>query len=738
MTGTDIKNYTITSDGNFKARQSTDGWSMNADSKGSVVFNRINNDNAQTLTLGGGVAQLDMSFGALNVNRQSDLHAGRLNHYEFYRNDDERMLRETFNSQPASAALLSGGLDARGKSVSTNTNIGIGTQLTGAEFAFESTSGFGMTERGFRANVYAGASLGKGVLGVGVQGVRGLSGRTTDYARSVAFGASFDVTGPSLIFDVNYIRNGRMWTLNIGEFFSNLAYGNVFGAARALIDSFQSKPVPTPPQEVILPDDRPDYNSRLPMFEKGTTEFTANGQANLQKMIANAQEIIKQDPNAKIEIGQYVDSGWFYQSKREALSVERQEKIKDALIKQGIPAENIVIGHQKVDSNDNAVTVQDHNTNIRVKSATILRFNSGAEFDPRMVSPKGLQERDKLMASPEFQEVVQGKSKMEQELAANMIFGQTVLGKATVQESLAKLRQAYSNGVTIMDALTGPSRDEYHEKLRPYIQPLKEVLPMDAKEETAFMDYLLTESRRKGEHYSEDEAVAQYVKMRGHGITMLNYHDQLKTMMSEMDKIPAFKEVLDKSVPDERPLLAMQMMTAFINSDEKDMKTFLHNQSENMKQSYQPNTMSRNFLRANIEQNGMGGVTNNDYQLKVENDTATALKERQGDLDKLTDSAGLKLYASEHNIPIGEARTRLLREINQGAFMAQVRDGISAKDAVDASVKAYSEKFGVSLGSNTFDAQQVVNVEALNRQNQVEATVVQQERSLDNSRLATP
>ena len=180
------------------------------------------------------------------------------------------------------------------------------------------------------------------------------------------------------------------------------------------------------------------------------------------------------------------------------------------------------------------------------------------------------------------------------------------------------------------------------------------------------------------------------------------------------------------------------MMTAFINSDEKDMKTFLHNQSENMKQSYQPNTMSRNFLLANIEQNGMGGVTNNDYQLKVENDTATALKERQGDLDKLTDSAGLKLYASEHNIPIGEARTRLLREINQGAFMAQVRDGVSAKDAVDASVKAYSEKFGVSLGSNTFDAQQVVNVEALNRQNQVEATVVQQERSLDNSRLATP
>ena len=53
-------------------------------------------------------------------------------------------------------------------------------------------------------------------------------------------------------------------------------------------------------------------------------------------------------------------------------------------------------------------------------------------------------------------------------------------------------------------------------------------------------------------------------------------------------------------------------------------------------------------------------------------------------------------------------------------------------------MKAYSEKFGVSLGSNTFDAQQVVNVEALNRQNQVEAPIVQQERSLDNSRLATP
>lgn len=577
----------------------------------------------------------------------------------------------------------SGGVLATTNNNNINTDVGIGygNKIGGGVLVNKNIYNGDL----FQNKSYnAGLGFGAGVNGIGpnIEATMGyMNGKTSDHGNGAAFGFRVSaITGPELVADWKFDRNGIRYTIPFGGLVSNIATGNIVGLVNNLYKMVSGETLPIPRHEVIYPDDKPQRTPKIQMFEKNSVQLTEAGIQSVMEVVSN----IKNNPSAKLELGQYEDkksmvARWFEnKEKTHELVGKRAETIKDMLIQLGVNPDIIKIGHSDIQPNSTQLTVEDHNTNIRYVSThdnDKLALNDGSRFNTIRHSPAGDVAFENIKMNPEFKELTKDKSKIEVESAANMVFDKMYISQPNISQEqvLKEIKSFYDKGQTFTQALSVLDDKQTiasimkHDDFNQFVQQNKinnnesKLLASYVLEVTDFgnSDRSLETKRFNGKAPTNlVEGLSQYKQeFYDKNISLENLEQTKKEFDKILEKNPVYQNAIVKNNPYDKSLVNSYLFREYLNGNEKHIATSINMGMEQLNQNYYQQSKSLSFeayLRnPNDHSNGY-------YQKRI-----NEIKHDLGDnkaLDNMFKSNdfqnSVKTYATENSLSVNNATNK--------------------------------------------------------------------------------
>ena len=577
----------------------------------------------------------------------------------------------------------SGGVLATTNNNNINTDVGIGygNKIGGGVLINKNIYNGDL----FQNKSYnAGLGFGAGVNGIGpnIEATMGyMNGKTSDHGNGAAFGFRVSaITGPELVADWKFDRNGIRYTIPFGGLVSNIATGNIVGLVNNLYKMVSGETLPIPRHEVIYPDDKPQRTPKIQMFEKNSVQLTEAGIQSVMEVVSN----IKNNPSAKLELGQYEDkksmvARWFEnKEKTHELVGKRAETIKDMLIQLGVNPDIIKIGHSDIQPNSTQLTVEDHNTNIRYVSThdnDKLALNDGSRFNTIRHSPAGDVAFENIKMNPEFKELTKDKSKIEVESAANMVFDKMYISQPNISQEqvLKEIKSFYDKGQTFTQALSVLDDKQTiasimkNNDFNQFVQQNKinnnesKLLASYILEVTDFgnSDRSLETKRFNGKAPTNlVEGLSQYKQeFYDKNISLENLEQTKKEFDKILEKNPVYQNAIVKNNPYDKSLVNSYLFREYLNGNEKHIATSINMGMEQLNQNYYQQGKSLSFeayLRnPNDHSNGY-------YQKRI-----NEIKHDLGDnkaLDNMFKSNdfqnSVKTYATENSLSVNNATNK--------------------------------------------------------------------------------
>lgn len=577
----------------------------------------------------------------------------------------------------------SGGVLATTNNNNINTDVGIGygNKIGGGVLINKNIYNGDL----FQNKSYnAGLGFGAGVNGIGpnIEATMGyMNGKTSDHGNGAAFGFRVSaITGPELVADWKFDRNGIRYTIPFGGLVSNIATGNIVGLVNNLYKMVSGETLPIPRHEVIYPDDKPQRTPKIQMFEKNSVQLTKAGIQSVMEVVSN----IKNNPSAKLELGQYEDkksmvARWFEnKEKTHELVGKRAETIKDMLIQLGVNPDVIKIGHSDIQQNSTKLTVEDHNTNIRYVSThdnDKLALNDGSRFNTIRHSPAGDVAFENIKMNPEFKELTKDKSKIEVESAANMVFDKMYISQPNISQEqvLKEIKSFYNKGQTFTQALSVLDDKQTiasimkNNDFNQFVQQNKinnnesKLLASYILEVTDFgnSDRSLETKRFNGKAPTNlVEGLSQYKQeFYDKNISLENLEQTKKEFDKILEKNPVYQNAIVKNNPYDKSLVNSYLFREYLNGNEKHIATSINMGMEQLNQNYYQQGKSLSFeayLRnPNDHSNGY-------YQKRI-----NEIKHDLGDnkaLDNMFKSNdfqnSVKTYATENSLSVNNATNK--------------------------------------------------------------------------------
>lgn len=577
----------------------------------------------------------------------------------------------------------SGGVLATTNNNNINTDVGIGygNKIGGGVLVNKNIYNGDL----FQNKSYnAGLGFGAGVNGIGpnIEATMGyMNGKTSDHGNGAAFGFRVSaITGPELVADWKFDRNGIRYTIPFGGLVSNIATGNIVGLVNNLYKMVSGETLPIPRHEVIYPDDKPQRTPKIQMFEKNSVQLTEAGIQSVMEVVSN----IKNNPSAKLELGQYEDkksmvARWFEnKEKTHELVGKRAETIKDMLIQLGVNPDVIKIGHSDIQQNSTKLTVEDHNTNIRYVSThdnDKLALNDGSRFNTIRHSPAGDVAFENIKMNPEFKELTKDKSKIEVESAANMVFDKMYISQPNISQEqvLKEIKSFYDKGQTFTQALSVLDDKQTiasimkNNDFNQFVQQNKinnnesKLLASYILEVTDFgnSDRSLETKRFNGKAPTNlVEGLSQYKQeFYDKNISLENLEQTKKEFDKILEKNPVYQNAIVKNNPYDKSLVNSYLFREYLNGNEKHIATSINMGMEQLNQNYYQQGKSLSFeayLRnPNDHSNGY-------YQKRI-----NEIKHDLGDnkaLDNMFKSNdfqnSVKTYATENSLSVNNATNK--------------------------------------------------------------------------------
>mgnify|MGYP000075107910 FL=1 len=577
----------------------------------------------------------------------------------------------------------SGGVLATTNNNNINTDVGIGygNKIGGGVLVNKNIYNGDL----FQNKSYnAGLGFGAGVNGIGpnIEATMGyMNGKTSDHGNGAAFGFRVSaITGPELVADWKFDRNGIRYTIPFGGLVSNIATGNIVGLVNNLYKMVSGETLPIPRHEVIYPDDKPQRTPKIQMFEKNSVQLTEAGIQSVMEVVSN----IKNNPSAKLELGQYEDkksmvARWFEnKEKTHELVGKRAETIKDMLIQLGVNPDIIKIGHSDIQPNSTQLTVEDHNTNIRYVSThdnDKLALNNGSRFNTIRHSPAGDVAFENIKMNPEFKELTKDKSKIEVESAANMVFDKMYISQPNISQEqvLKEIKSFYDKGQTFTQALSVLDDKQTiasimkNNDFNQFVQQNKinnnesKLLASYILEVTDFgnSDRSLETKRFNGKAPTNlVEGLSQYKQeFYDKNISLENLEQTKKEFDKILEKNPVYQNAIVKNNPYDKSLVNSYLFREYLNGNEKHIATSINMGMEQLNQNYYQQSKSLSFeayLRnPNDHSNGY-------YQKRI-----NEIKHDLGDnkaLDNMFKSNdfqnSVKTYATENSLSVNNATNK--------------------------------------------------------------------------------
>lgn len=577
----------------------------------------------------------------------------------------------------------SGGILATTNNNNINTDVGIGygNKIGGGVLINKNIYNGDL----FQNKSYnAGLGFGAGVNGIGpnIEATMGyMNGKTSDHGNGAAFGFRVSaITGPELVADWKFDRNGIRYTIPFGGLVSNIATGNIVGLVNNLYKMVSGETLPIPRHEVIYPDDKPQRTPKIQMFEKNSVQLTEAGIQSVMEVVSN----IKNNPSAKLELGQYEDkksmvARWFEnKEKTHELAGKRAETIKDMLIQLGVNPDIIKIGHSDIQPNSTKLTVEDHNTNIRYVSThdnDKLALNDGSRFNTIRHSPAGDVAFENIKMNPEFKELTKDKNKIEVESAANMVFDKMYISQPNVSQEqvLKEIKSFYDKGQTFTQALSVLDDKQTissimkNNDFNQFVQQNKinnnesKLLASYILEVTDFgnSDRSLETKRFNGKAPTNlVEGLSQYKQeFYDKNISLENLEQTKKEFDKILEKNPVYQNAIVKNNPYDKSLVNSYLFREYLNGNEKHIATSINMGMEQLNQNYYQQGKSLSFeayLRnPNDHSNGY-------YQKRI-NEIKHDLGDNQA-LDNMFKSNdfqnSVKTYATENSLSVNNATNK--------------------------------------------------------------------------------
>lgn len=577
----------------------------------------------------------------------------------------------------------SGGVLATTNNNNINTDVGIGygNKIGGGVLVNKNIYNGDL----FQNKSYnAGLGFGAGVNGIGpnIEATMGyMNGKTSDHGNGAAFGFRVSaITGPELVADWKFDRNGIRYTIPFGGLVSNIATGNIVGLVNNLYKMVSGETLPIPRHEVIYPDDKPQRTPKIQMFEKNSVQLTEAGIQSVMEVVSN----IKNNPSAKLELGQYEDkksmvARWFEnKEKTHELVGKRAETIKDMLIQLGVNPDVIKIGHSDIQQNSTKLTVEDHNINIRYVSThdnDKLALNDGSRFNTIRHSPAGDVAFENIKMNPEFKELTKDKSKIEVESAANMVFDKMYISQPNISQEqvLKEIKSFYDKGQTFTQALSVLDDKQTiasimkNNDFNQFVQQNKinnnesKLLASYILEVTDFgnSDRSLETKRFNGKAPTNlVEGLSQYKQeFYDKNISLENLEQTKKEFDKILEKNPVYQNAIVKNNPYDKSLVNSYLFREYLNGNEKHIATSINMGMEQLNQNYYQQGKSLSFeayLRnPNDHSNGY-------YQKRI-----NEIKHDLGDnkaLDNMFKSNdfqnSVKTYATENSLSVNNATNK--------------------------------------------------------------------------------
>jgi hypothetical protein len=577
----------------------------------------------------------------------------------------------------------SGGVLATTNNNNINTDVGIGygNKIGGGVLINKNIYNGDL----FQNKSYnAGLGFGAGINGIGpnIEATMGyMNGKTSDHGNGAAFGFRVSaITGPELVADWKFDRNGIRYTIPFGGLVSNIATGNIVGLVNNLYKMVSGETLPIPRHEVIYPDDKPQRTPKIQMFEKNSVQLTEAGIQSVMEVVSN----IKNNPSAKLELGQYEDkksmvARWFEnKEKTHELVGKRAETIKDMLIQLGVNPDIIKIGHSDIQPNSTQLTVEDHNTNIRYVSThdnDKLALNDGSRFNTIRHSPAGDVAFENIKMNPKFKELTKDKSKIEVESAANMVFDKMYISQPNISQEqvLKEIKSFYDKGQTFTQALSVLDDKQTiasimkNNDFNQFVQQNKinnnesKLLASYILEVTDFgnSDRSLETKRFNGKAPTNlVEGLSQYKQeFYDKNISLENLEQTKKEFDKILEKNPVYQNAIVKNNPYDKSLVNSYLFREYLNGNEKHIATSINMGMEQLNQNYYQQGKSLSFeayLRnPNDHSNGY-------YQKRI-----NEIKHDLGDnkaLDNMFKSNdfqnSVKTYATENSLSVNNATNK--------------------------------------------------------------------------------
>lgn len=577
----------------------------------------------------------------------------------------------------------SGGVLATTNNNNINTDVGIGygNKIGGGVLINKNIYNGDL----FQNKSYnAGLGFGAGINGIGpnIEATMGyMNGKTSDHGNGAAFGFRVSaITGPELVADWKFDRNGIRYTIPFGGLVSNIATGNIVGLVNNLYKMVSGETLLIPRHEVIYPDDKPQRTPKIQMFEKNSVQLTEAGIQSVMEVVSN----IKNNPSAKLELGQYEDkksmvARWFEnKEKTHELVGKRAETIKDMLIQLGVNPDIIKIGHSDIQPNSTQLTVEDHNTNIRYVSThdnDKLALNDGSRFNTIRHSPAGDVAFENIKMNPKFKELTKDKSKIEVESAANMVFDKMYISQPNISQEqvLKEIKSFYDKGQTFTQALSVLDDKQTiasimkNNDFNQFVQQNKinnnesKLLASYILEVTDFgnSDRSLETKRFNGKAPTNlVEGLSQYKQeFYDKNISLENLEQTKKEFDKILEKNPVYQNAIVKNNPYDKSLVNSYLFREYLNGNEKHIATSINMGMEQLNQNYYQQGKSLSFeayLRnPNDHSNGY-------YQKRI-----NEIKHDLGDnkaLDNMFKSNdfqnSVKTYATENSLSVNNATNK--------------------------------------------------------------------------------
>jgi len=577
----------------------------------------------------------------------------------------------------------SGGVLATTNNNNINTDVGIGygNKIGGGVLVNKNIYNGDL----FQNKSYnAGLGFGAGVNGIGpnIEATMGyMNGKTSDHGNGAAFGFRVSaITGPELVADWKFDRNGIRYTIPFGGLVSNIATGNIVGLVNNLYKMVSGETLPIPRHEVIYPDDKPQRTPKIQMFEKNSVQLTEAGIQSVMEVVSN----IKNNPSAKLELGQYEDkksmvARWFEnKEKTHELVGKRAETIKDMLIQLGVNPDIIKIGHSDIQPNSTQLTVEDHNTNIRYVSThdnDKLALNDGSRFNTIRHSPAGDVAFENIKMNPEFKELTKDKSKIEVESAANMVFDKMYISQPNISQEqvLKEIKSFYDKGQTFTQALSVLDDKQTiasimkNNDFNQFVQQNKinnnesKLLASYILEVTDFgnSDRSLETKRFNGKAPTNlVEGLSQYKQeFYDKNISLENLEQTKKEFDKILEKNPVYQNAIVKNNPYDKSLVNSYLFREYLNGNEKHIATSINMGMEQLNQNYYQQSKSLSFEAYLRNPNDH---SNSYYQKRI-----NEIKHDLGDnkaLDNMFKSNdfqnSVKTYATENSLSVNNATNK--------------------------------------------------------------------------------